>query len=1149
MSLQELDSEKIIIEVIDNNHKDRSDHLGIYEFDFMYIYNNKDHSLHNFWIALANPESTDITKVRGYLKLSVSVLHESDPRVELKFKSKDDNALCVIPPQVKMEYIQISINIFKAEHLPDMDVFIKENKVNKECNGFVVAKYMGVEVKSSVRDMKNDMIIWNECIELPVSVPVVSQRILLEFYDKDALKDDIIGSFEIDVNDVLNNRYSNFKYISIYGAPVNRDGKYTDKMNSNPEIGSLWKGRILMKVDHKKTDNPKRACGKILDQNLLKEVGKIGKRNNWFLDFYVYDACFLPSESSEYALKICIEENEYIFDAKKANKRNISFNLGSSLAFQTLASKVVDLSDIFIYLVKSKTNICFQRLKAETVFNKGYDIIVVKLLPDPSVGKIEESVFSGVVKMKINLHGREMSIPLEPSAINNLNKKNSLKRVDSEESDSFIGLDDEQNNLKKEILQKVPEIKGESYMIVANIHMSRYLISGDGDGTSDPYIKLSIGEIEKKTSVKYDTINCIWNESLIFENVKLDINDKSTWPIMFLQVMDKDHVVDDMLAYNYVWLSDSSYAVDELPKLLPKWQQLHLPVSNRPQGQLLCSFYIINTKRTDLLNIVQHLDITPESVLYSFEINVLGLRDLQPLGIMPVKKAFISFDLNSINVTGKEDQNLKIIKTQPKKSGTHPTINTVIKFDIRLPKDEIFMPEMQCIVYDYILAGLANQILGVFIIPLRNIIKENEKVLKRDMMMTHQKLGLAIVENQLKDSEDCKSDNQMAGELSHLSHISHKYLDQSNILKDDEICNKKSNNSDSQAQGKQNLLKNENGTSNIEEKKYNLLKEEKPEESKTKEKENEIILNVDKNNKMTKEVVVNPNDIKLQINEKPSNNTALVAVNLKKYNRPENFVIKPVYKKYTLPGNKPGSKNYKEFEIEDESQAPPYDLCEPIGHNKSSKEDKKHYRRKFNCNLEDAPELGLKSPFYKLHLQRGKFVDQNKETGIFEALTDKNSKIIKRFSTLCEENDNAKKKPTFKEVENQAANQFFDGKMYGDFKGLIRIVEKSKLREYEDIVEQIRDKKDAKFLNDFKFLTNFEEISKKILIEKECVVRVYILKLGDLKNKDTDIDLGFGGKPNLSDPYVKLSIGDQVIDESKNYVSDKDNVDWFKVYE
>jgi hypothetical protein len=244
MSLQELDSEKIIIEVIDNNHKDRSDHLGIYEFDFMYIYNNKDHSLHNFWIALANPESTDITKVRGYLKLSVSVLHESDPRVELKFKSKDDNALCVIPPQVKMEYIQISINIFKAEHLPDMDVFIKENKVNKECNGFVVAKYMGVEVKSSVRDMKNDMIIWNECIELPVSVPVVSQRILLEFYDKDALKDDIIGSFEIDVNDVLNNRYSNFKYISIYGAPVNRDGKYTDKMNSNPEIGSLWKGRI-----------------------------------------------------------------------------------------------------------------------------------------------------------------------------------------------------------------------------------------------------------------------------------------------------------------------------------------------------------------------------------------------------------------------------------------------------------------------------------------------------------------------------------------------------------------------------------------------------------------------------------------------------------------------------------------------------------------------------------------------------------------------------------------------------------------------------------------------------------------------------------------------------------------------------------------
>lgn len=58
----------------------------MYEFDFSYIYNRPDHALKNFWLALANPEAEEITKVRGYLKLSISVLNENDPRIELEMK-------------------------------------------------------------------------------------------------------------------------------------------------------------------------------------------------------------------------------------------------------------------------------------------------------------------------------------------------------------------------------------------------------------------------------------------------------------------------------------------------------------------------------------------------------------------------------------------------------------------------------------------------------------------------------------------------------------------------------------------------------------------------------------------------------------------------------------------------------------------------------------------------------------------------------------------------------------------------------------------------------------------------------------------------------------------------------------------------------
>ena len=67
LTVEMLDSEKIIFEVYDNRNPDKKDFFGIYEIDFGYIYNQEGHSLHNVWIGLANPESEDISKVRGYL--------------------------------------------------------------------------------------------------------------------------------------------------------------------------------------------------------------------------------------------------------------------------------------------------------------------------------------------------------------------------------------------------------------------------------------------------------------------------------------------------------------------------------------------------------------------------------------------------------------------------------------------------------------------------------------------------------------------------------------------------------------------------------------------------------------------------------------------------------------------------------------------------------------------------------------------------------------------------------------------------------------------------------------------------------------------------------------------------------------------------
>jgi len=95
------------------------------------------------------------------------------------------------------------------------------------------------------------------------------------------------------------------------------------------------------------------------------------------------------------------------------------------------------------------------------------------------------------------------------------------------------------------------------------------------------------------------------------------LEDKSTWPIVYAEALDKDTIgSDDSLGYSYIWISDAAYKVNDISKLTPIWHQLYLPISNRPQGQLLLSFYIIDEFNTNLINDLQYLDI--RYLLYIF---------------------------------------------------------------------------------------------------------------------------------------------------------------------------------------------------------------------------------------------------------------------------------------------------------------------------------------------------------------------------------------------------------------------------------------------------------------------------------------------------------------------------------------------------
>ena len=730
MTVEMLDSEKIIIEVYDNKHTNKKDYFGIYEIDFAYVYGRPDHVLRNTWIGLSNTESDDMTKIRGYLKLSVSVLNEDDNRVELEPKDSG-NDMCLMPNEIKMKYKQISFYFIRGEKFPDMDSIVYEKKGDaKRCDGYIIMKYMGIVRKTKVVPMKKEVCLWYQVIDLPATDPCVSQKICMTVMDEDVRNDDIVGSYEFFINDIYNGKYSQFDYIDIYGSPLNEHTKLAEQMGYNAEIGSRWNGKVFMKCEIKEVDSPTSSVRDISDNRIISEAKKITDKEpyTWKLWVRVMSALYLPHKDRDYKIKISIQEYQVKTSKKKAINNSIDFDETLKLDFKSLHSDKASVPDIFIYLEdktqkESNQNVSFQRIKAEE-FYLCNDVLYIKLVPDPVINKAKSMMVSGLLKCKICLFNPKID---QPPDIKEFEQTGQFKLASLGSGGKFLGGGDMQ-----------------FYKILAIVYMSKGLVAAESSGTSDPFVTLKLAEKEKSTNFKQNTMNGVWNEVLEFDEIYMDIKDQRTWPVFLLNVYDHNKYLKDVpLGYNYLWLSNSHFSINSFDLIKPKWHDLFLPKSNIKQGQILMSFYIFdNTIKEKGKELYDKINFLPKTELYNFEINVLGLRELKPLGLISVKKPFIKFDLNSLNVTGKPEDDHTPIKTIPVSGGENPTINTVIQFETKLPKQEEFLPELQCEVYDNILSGMAKSLLGVFSINLKKIVKVTKIQIEEDIDEARGNIGL-----------------------------------------------------------------------------------------------------------------------------------------------------------------------------------------------------------------------------------------------------------------------------------------------------------------------------------------------------------------------------------------------------------------------
>ena len=68
---------------------------------------------------------------------------------------------------------------------------------------------------------------------------------------------------------------------------------------------------------------------------------------------------------------------------------------------------------------------------------------------------------------------------------------------------------------------------------------------------------------------------------------------------------------------------------------------------------------------------------------FQVSLNVLGMRGLQSPGILPVKKAFVKFNLKSL-LKAETAKGVDNIQTLPKQGGSNPNLKTKIEFNVKV---------------------------------------------------------------------------------------------------------------------------------------------------------------------------------------------------------------------------------------------------------------------------------------------------------------------------------------------------------------------------------------------------------------------------------------------------------------------------------
>ncbi len=243
---------------------------------------------------------------------------------------------------------------------------------------------------------------------LPIQWPLASDRLVLKVFDKDTVKDEIVGSMFFSLKNMINEAgdRGSLKWFNLYGSPIGCRGENTKKMNMYPEFASTWKGRILIHTSCIDTKNPEMKVSR-LDEEFKQLLAKTRA-----FDIHEFEimaeiggGICLPGKK-KYSVKIQI--NDFVFKTGPAVYQKGNYNRWNErFPLQVVKGpykSIDELGRVYVYLMDGDEPICFWKGLASEFTNPDAQSRWVPLQSDQALGKVKNSWEAGMIQIKLAIN-------------------------------------------------------------------------------------------------------------------------------------------------------------------------------------------------------------------------------------------------------------------------------------------------------------------------------------------------------------------------------------------------------------------------------------------------------------------------------------------------------------------------------------------------------------------------------------------------------------------------------------------------------------------------------------------------------------------------------------------------------------------------